>query len=213
MTWSSATRSSALRALDRVRPPQEALHWRGGLEEGQRAPYQRLWHSFQAGVNCHLESKTRVYIASLLRPVIDKVGPENVVAVCTDGGSNYASEARKIGSTWPHIEHVPCATHVMDMMMEDVGKMGWAKGLVEKGGMMINFVRNHHFTRAFMKKGGGKQVLKPAGTRFGKQYIALSRLCEVRGGLAQMEGGTPRCSGRGARHAIAGGGHARFLFN
>ncbi|CAI5509032.1 unnamed protein product [Closterium sp. Naga37s-1] len=141
---------------------------------------------FEQAVDCHMESKTGGYIASLLRPVIDKVGPENVVAICTDGGSNYASAARKIASTWPHIEHVPCATHVLDLMMEDVGKMGWAKGLVEKGGMMINFVRNHHFTRAYMKKGGGKQVLKPAGTRFGTQYIALARLCEVRGGLAKM---------------------------
>ncbi|CAI5961947.1 unnamed protein product [Closterium sp. NIES-64] len=119
---------------------------------------------FERAVDCNMESKTGGYIASLLRPVIDKVGPENVVAVCTDGGSNYASVAKKIASTWPHIEHVPCATHVLDLMMEDVGKMGWAKGLVEKGGMMITFVRNHHFTRANMKKGGGKQVLKPAGT-------------------------------------------------
>ncbi|CAI5949194.1 unnamed protein product [Closterium sp. NIES-65] len=130
--------------------------------------------------------KTGGYIASLLRPVIDKVGPENVVAVCTDGGSNYASAAKKIASTWPHIEHVPCTTHVLDLMMEDMGKMGWAKGLVEKGGEMITFVRNHHFTRAYMKKVGGKQVLKPAGTRFGTQYIAMARLCEVRSGLAAM---------------------------
>ncbi|CAI5525098.1 unnamed protein product [Closterium sp. Naga37s-1] len=120
---------------------------------------------FEQAVDCNMESKTGGYIASLLRPVIDKVGPENVVAVCTDGGSNYASAARKIAGTWPHIEHVPCATHVLDLLMEDVGKMGWAKGLVEKGGEMITFVRNHHFTRAYMKKVGGKQVLKPAGTR------------------------------------------------
>ncbi|CAI5986371.1 unnamed protein product [Closterium sp. NIES-64] len=141
---------------------------------------------FEQAVDCNMESKTGGYIASLLRPVIDKVGPENVVAVCIDGGSNYASAARKIASTWPHIEHVPCATHVLDLLMEDVGKMGWAKGLVEKGGEMITFVRNHHFTRACMKKVGGKQVLKPAGTRFGTQYIAMARLCEVRSGLAAM---------------------------
>ncbi|CAI5946800.1 unnamed protein product [Closterium sp. NIES-65] len=100
--------------------------------------------------------------------------------------ANYASAAKKIASTWPHIEHVPCTTHVLDLMMEDMGKMGWAKGLVEKGGEMITFVRNHHFTRAYMKKVGGKQVLKPAGTRFGTQYIAMARLCEVRSGLAAM---------------------------
>ncbi|CAI5995278.1 unnamed protein product [Closterium sp. NIES-64] len=141
---------------------------------------------FEQAVDCNMESKSGGYIASLLRPVIDKVGPENVVAVCTDGGSNFASAAKRIASTWPHIEHVPCATHLLDLMMEDMGKMGWAKRLVEKRGEMITFVRNHHFTRAYMKKVGGKQVLKPAGTRFGTQYIAMARLCEVRSGLAAM---------------------------
>ncbi|CAI5941296.1 unnamed protein product [Closterium sp. NIES-64] len=76
---------------------------------------------FEQAVDCNMESKTGGYIASLLRPVIDKEGPENVVAVYTDGGSKW-----------------------------------W------------------------------KQVLKPAGTRFGTQYIAMARLCEVRSGLAAM---------------------------
>ncbi|CAI5998657.1 unnamed protein product [Closterium sp. NIES-65] len=86
---------------------------------------------FEQAVDCNMESKSGGYIASLLRPVIDK-------------------------------------------------------RLVEKRGEMITFVRNHHFTRAYMKKVGGKQVLKPAGTRFGTQYIAMARLCEVRSGLAAM---------------------------
>ncbi|CAI5983211.1 unnamed protein product [Closterium sp. NIES-65] len=34
--------------------------------------------------------------------------------------------------------------------------------------------------------GKGRQVLKPAGTRFGTNYIAINRLCEVRAGLMQM---------------------------
>ncbi|CAI5520470.1 unnamed protein product [Closterium sp. Naga37s-1] len=183
MTRSSATRSSALRVLDRgtFPPKRRFIRWAGLKKVRQKmevalAPVVASWKRdgvtvssdmmtdrcgrpqanvllvnnsgavFEQAVDCHMESKTGGYIASLLRPVIDEVGPENVVAVCTDGGSNYASAATKIASTWPHIEHVPCATHVLDLMMEGVGKMGWAQGLVEKGEMMINFVRNHHFT-------------------------------------------------------------------
>ncbi|CAI5478859.1 unnamed protein product [Closterium sp. Yama58-4] len=37
-----------------------------------------------------------------------------------------------------------------------------------------------------VKGGKGKQVLKPAGTRFGTQFIAVQRLCEVRSALTQM---------------------------
>ncbi|CAI7821798.1 unnamed protein product [Closterium sp. NIES-53] len=131
------------------------------------------------------------YIASVLRPIIEKVGPANIVALCMDGGSNYAAACRELMLEYPHIEHVPCATHVMDLLMEDIGEMDWAKDIVAKAGVIITFVRAHHFTKGYMRspqvKGGkGKQVLKPAGTRFGTQFIAVQRLCEVRSALTQM---------------------------
>ncbi|CAI7931066.1 unnamed protein product [Closterium sp. NIES-54] len=43
-------------------------------------------------VDCKAEAKSGVFIAGILRPVIEKVGPEHVVALCTDGGSNYVAE-------------------------------------------------------------------------------------------------------------------------
>ncbi|CAI7784434.1 unnamed protein product [Closterium sp. NIES-54] len=146
---------------------------------------------FTESIDCKLETKTGGYIASVLRPIIEKVGPANIVALCMDGGSNYAAACRELMLEYPHIEHVPCATHVMDLLMEDIGEMDWAKDIVAKAGVIITFVRAHHFTKGYMRspqvKGGkGKQVLKPAGTRFGTQFIAVQRLCEVRSALTQM---------------------------
>ncbi|CAI7770399.1 unnamed protein product [Closterium sp. NIES-54] len=56
---------------------------------------------------------------------------------------------------------------------------------------MISYVRNHQFTRNYLRSGAvqggkGKQLVKPAGTRFGTNYIALSRLCKLQSTLAQM---------------------------
>ncbi|CAI7850559.1 unnamed protein product, partial [Closterium sp. NIES-53] len=146
---------------------------------------------FMESVDCGMERKTGGYIASLIRPVITKVGPENVVALCMDGASNYAAATREIVKEWPHIEIVPCATHVLDLFMEDIGKMDWAKKLVERAGELITFLRNHHWTRAYLRAGelhGEKvlQALRPAGTRFGTQYLAMSRLCELRPHLSSM---------------------------
>ncbi|CAI7833803.1 unnamed protein product [Closterium sp. NIES-53] len=69
--------------------------------------------------------------------------------------------------------------------------MDWASNLVSRGNEIITFTRSHHFTRGYLRSpmvngGKGKQVLKPAGTRFGTQFIAISRLCEVRLALVQM---------------------------
>ncbi|CAI6004078.1 unnamed protein product [Closterium sp. NIES-64] len=173
---------------------------------------------FMESVDCGMERKTGGYIASLIRPVITKVGPENVVALCMDGASNYAAATREIVKEWPHIEIVkewphieivkewphieivkewphieivPCATHVLDLFMEDIGKMDWAKKLVERVGELMTFLRNHHWTRAYLRAGelhGEKvlQALRPAGTRFGTQYLAVSRLCELRPHLSSM---------------------------
>ncbi|CAI5968476.1 unnamed protein product [Closterium sp. NIES-64] len=136
-------------------------------------------------------TKTGGYVASILRPVVEEVGPDNVVAFCTDGGSNYAVACNELIAEWPHIQHVPCATHVLDLFMEDVGKMTWAKKVVDTAGEISSFVRNHHWTRGYLRTPGlvGEkmlQALKPAGTRFGTQYIVVSRLCELRQSLAQM---------------------------
>ncbi|CAI5526874.1 unnamed protein product [Closterium sp. Naga37s-1] len=146
---------------------------------------------FVESIDTKMEMKTGGYVAGILRPIIEKVGSENVVALCFDGGSNYAAACRELMTEYPHIEHIPCATHVLDLLMEDIGKMGWGKDIVTRGDTLISFVRNHHFTRGYMRSelmngGKGKQVLKPAGTRFGTNYIAINRLCEVRAGLTQM---------------------------
>ncbi|CAI5988942.1 unnamed protein product [Closterium sp. NIES-64] len=110
-------------------------------------------------VDCNMEKKTGGYIAGLLRPVVEEV--------------------------------VPCATHVLDLLMEDVGKLGWAKRVVKRTGEMTSFVRNHHWTRGYLRtpelvEGSVMQTLKPAGTRFGTQYISVSRLCALRNSLTQM---------------------------
>ncbi|CAI5492561.1 unnamed protein product [Closterium sp. Naga37s-1] len=58
---------------------------------------------FKDSVDCRMGTKTGGYVASILRPVVEEVGPENVVAFCTDGGSNYAVACNHLIAEWPHI--------------------------------------------------------------------------------------------------------------
>ncbi|CAI5996680.1 unnamed protein product, partial [Closterium sp. NIES-64] len=147
---------------------------------------------FQEAVDCKAETKSGAFIMSVLQPVIEKVGPEHVVAICTDGGSNYVSAAKLLQKKYPHIEFVPCTTHVLDLLLEDFGSMAWAQEVVPVATDMISFIRSHTWTRAFLRcpelHGEEKslQPLRPAGTRFGTQYIAVSRLREIRPQLTAM---------------------------
>ncbi|CAI7930313.1 unnamed protein product [Closterium sp. NIES-54] len=83
---------------------------------------------FKDSVDCRMETKTGGYVASILRPVVEELIAE-----------------------WPHIQHVPCATHVLDLYMEGVGKMPWAKKVVDPAGEISSFVRNHHWTRGYLR--------------------------------------------------------------
>ncbi|CAI5990449.1 unnamed protein product [Closterium sp. NIES-65] len=100
-------------------------------------------------------------------------------------GSNYKKAGKLLRKEWPHIELVPCATHVLDLLMEDVGKMDWAQVVVTQADNMISFVRGLQCMRAFLRDPelhGEKKslpVLRLAGTRFGTQFIAVSRLRDV----------------------------------
>ncbi|CAI5468656.1 unnamed protein product [Closterium sp. Yama58-4] len=141
---------------------------------------------FQEAVDCKAETKTGAFIVS------DLHGRRHVVAICTDGGSNYVSAGKQLQKQYPHIEIVPCATHVLDLLLEDFGSMDWAQEVVPKATNMISFLRSHTWTRAFLRcpelHGEEKslQPLRPAGTRFGTQYIAVSRLREIRPQLTKM---------------------------
>ncbi|CAI7920003.1 unnamed protein product [Closterium sp. NIES-54] len=106
---------------------------------------------FKEAIDCSMKRKTGGYVAGILQPMVEEVGPENVVAFCMDGGSNYAVAVQELIAKWPHIQQVPCATHVMDLLQEAVGKMGWAKGVVDRTEEMISFVRSHHWTRAYLR--------------------------------------------------------------
>ncbi|CAI5930012.1 unnamed protein product [Closterium sp. NIES-64] len=122
---------------------------------------------FKEAFDCKAETKTGAFIVSVLQPLIEKLGPEHVVAICTDGGSNYVSAGKLLQKKYPHLEFVPCATHVLDLLLEDFGGMDWAQEVVSVATDMI--------TRC-----------DPAGTRFGTQYIAVSRLKEIRQHLVNM---------------------------
>ncbi|CAI5940208.1 unnamed protein product, partial [Closterium sp. NIES-65] len=80
---------------------------------------------FKEAIDCIMERKTGGYIAGILQVVVEEVGPENVVAFVWIGGTNYAVAVQELIAKWPHIQQVHCATHVMDLLLEDVGKMGW----------------------------------------------------------------------------------------
>jgi hypothetical protein len=61
------------------------------------------------------------------------VGPINVVQVVTNNASNCKLMGSMIIEEFPHIVWSPCATHCLDLMVEDIGKLNWVKEVLGGG--------------------------------------------------------------------------------
>ena len=55
--------------------------------------------------------------------MVEKIGPENVVHVVTDNGSNYKKACKELLSeVYEHIALTPCLSHTVNLMLKDIAR-------------------------------------------------------------------------------------------
>jgi hypothetical protein len=69
--------------------------------------------------------KNAAYLAEQICIVIRDVGAENIVQVIMDGVNKACWPI--INAEFPHIICAWCTAHVMDLLLEDIGKMEFSK--------------------------------------------------------------------------------------
>ena len=57
------------------------------------------------------------FIHREIRKVVEKIGPELVVQIVTDNGSNYKKACEKLIEEYKHIFWQPCAAHTINLML------------------------------------------------------------------------------------------------
>ncbi|CAI5947352.1 unnamed protein product [Closterium sp. NIES-65] len=70
--------------------------------------------------------------------------------------------------------------------VRDIGQLDWAKDTIDRAQQLITTLKNAHWITGVLRKEKALQILKPAGTRFGTNYIALERLQAVRKTLDKL---------------------------
>ena len=66
--------------------------------------------------------KDHTYVAPQIQPFVQMVGGHNVVQVCIDNALVLASVGRDVMQSNPHMYVQGCATHCLDLLLEDLGK-------------------------------------------------------------------------------------------
>ena len=80
----------------------------------------------------------------------------------------------------------PCVTHCIDLMFEGIGKRESVLNLITNARKIINFIYNHGWLLAKMRKVCGGNIMHPRAIRFATNYIALASLLKKRANLKKI---------------------------
>lgn len=135
---------------------------------------------FICSVDTTGQVKSGEYIAKVLCDSIEKVGHSHVVQVITDNASNCKRAGEHVTAKYPDIFWTPCAAHCLDLLLEDIGKLAWAKSPLEDAKKVVVFFHRHQEPLAILRSKTDKALLRPADTRFAYFFIISQRLLELR---------------------------------
>ncbi|GAB2299395.1 hypothetical protein Dimus_038560 [Dionaea muscipula] len=133
-------------------------------------------------------SKTADKIFEMLDAIVVKVGEENVVQVVTDNASNYKLAGEMLMEKRKRLFWTPCAAHCIDLMLEDLDKKVKVHNVtISKAKKITAFIYSRTLLLTWMKEfTKGRELIRPAMTRFATSYLTLRSLDEQKGPLLAM---------------------------
>lgn len=124
--------------------------------------------------------KKAKFIADLLADHLEALGPDHCVLVVTDNAANCKKAGQLIEERYPHITWTGCLAHCMDLMLKDIGQLGWVAPLITDVKQVFTFIRKHSQPLALYRKHNPNLALiTPGDTRFGSNFIMLERFLAV----------------------------------
>ena len=140
---------------------------------------------FLKSVDASDKIKDNKYIYGLLKDVIKEVGETNVVQIVTDNGSAFVKAGKLLMKKY-NLYWTPCAAHCIDLMFEDIAKRATVSELITNARKITNFIYNHGWLLAKVRKVCGGDIVRPGATRFATNYIALESLLKKRADLNKI---------------------------
>ncbi len=132
---------------------------------------------FLKSVDASAHIKDKTLLCDLLNEFIQEIGAQHVVQFITDNAANYVAAGRMLMSKYPTIFWTPCATHCLDLLLEDLGKIDWIRDAIDSAKSITKFIYNHSSVLSLMRRfTGNKELIRPATTHFAMRFISLQSL-------------------------------------
>ncbi|XP_058741438.1 uncharacterized protein LOC131613815 [Vicia villosa] len=106
------------------------------------------------------------------------------VHIVTDNAANNVSAGRLLENEFPTLFWSPCAAHCINLMLHDMGKLEEVGEVVSHASNVTKYIYNHCYALYLMRKQtGGREILRPAPTRFSTNFIALQSILSHKNSL------------------------------
>ena len=121
--------------------------------------------------------KDHTYVAMQILSFVQKVGADNVVQICTDNALVMSLATCDMMQINRHMYVQGCATHCLDLLLEDWAQQDWMKKVIKKARLICVFIKNHHASQAiFRRLSPNLSINVPTETRFATNFIMIDRL-------------------------------------
>ncbi|XP_030924837.1 uncharacterized protein LOC115951844 [Quercus lobata] len=127
----------------------------------------------------------------LFDKVVQEVRPENVVQFITDNDASYKSARKKLMQKYGTFYWSPCAAHCIDLMLENFSDKRYFPIIdetIQNAQKITKFIYNHGKILALMRSDftNGRDLIRPAITRFATEFLSLQCLTKFKKELRQM---------------------------
>ena len=108
-----------------------------------------------------------------------------MVQVVTENASNCASMGNMVEAEFPNIVWTPCASHSLDLLMEDIGKLPWVQLIVDEAISIVTFFTTKYKVLGMFRAHSSLELKKPSSTCFAYMWLLLERLYDMKRALQQ----------------------------
>ncbi|XP_068666308.1 uncharacterized protein [Aristolochia californica] len=142
---------------------------------------------FHRSVDASTYFKNTKYMADLFDSVIQDFGPENVVQIIMDNALNYVGVGNHIMQNYSSIFLSPCASHCLNLILEDFSKIEWVNRCILRAQSISRFIYNNMWVLDLMRKyTGGQELVRTSITKAASTFLTLQSMLKHRLRLKHM---------------------------
>ncbi|XXG61384.1 hypothetical protein AAC387_Pa05g0013 [Persea americana] len=142
---------------------------------------------FHKSVDASTCFKSPKCLSDLFDSVIQDFGPENVVQVIMDNTLNYVGAGNHIMQNYSTIFWSPCASHCLNLILEDFSKIEWVSRCIFQAQSISKFIYNHMWVLDLMRKFlGGQELIRTSITKSASNFLSLRSMWKQKSRLRHM---------------------------